>query len=106
MQQLKVLARKFRHAFPSALPRSKEQFDAFCTEIFETYGFQDGPGYRHALATQIMHFKDIKTTKPKRFFGQVLRNAQCREAAWAAIEQAREEIKAANGPKEVSAPPA
>lgn len=85
---------KVLHFIPSYLPREKEEFDHFCKDVFETYGYPDKPGYRKLVAQMIQHLGQTTITVSKRQFAKAIRKAQVNENAFYMMKDADEAVQA------------
>lgn len=93
---MKLVAKYFRVLlafFPSKLPITKDEFNSFCDDIFDTYDLKKDPTYKHAIATAIMHVDQTQHRKPKRFFYQVVSKAISNQVCYGAMQDINDELK-------------
>lgn len=81
--------------FPHALPRGRNQFEAFCGNIFFAYDLPDFPSYRHSVATMIMHLDPTHHRKAPYFFAKSIKKAMANQVAYEMIQEIKEAEKAA-----------
>lgn len=77
---------------PSDLPRSKEDFKAWSSELVEFYNIPDTNFYRSHLISMVYHLEPTQYRKAKSYFGATLKKLMVNQAAY----DTAEEIKAAN----------
>lgn len=78
---------------PSKLPVGLDQFESYCSSIFETYSLPDLPSYRNAIATMIMHLAPTSFYKPKFYFAKSVKKAMANQTAYEVIQRIRDEEK-------------
>lgn len=83
---IKKNVKKLMNFLPVTLPQTGAEFDEFCTSILETYGFDDNPSYRHAIATMIMHQGPTISRKPKHYFAVAVKKAIANQVAYEKIQ--------------------
>lgn len=99
MKKIRKIYSFFRGFLPSKLPRSLKDFDKFSQSIFETYNIPATDGYRHAVATMIMHLDQHKTSHKKISFVRAIRKAMSNEVAFKVLADLREKEKKATADK-------
>lgn len=80
--------------FPTQLPRGTIEFNKFYHSLLDLYGFPDNIIFKHAVASAIMHLKNIEAYKSKNYFGLTIKKAQANSTAFLILEQIREQEKA------------
>ena len=86
--------------FPSRLPQTDKQLDAFIRSILALGGFPDNDSLRQALASQIMNLGHLTSFKSrlkfrKRHFIRGIEQAILNQTAYNLIADIRERAKAA-----------
>lgn len=84
---------KVLHAFPSYLPRTEEEFDVFCKDIFETYEYPDKPGFRKLVGQMLQHLGQTTIKVSKKEIAKAIRKAQVNELAYWMMKKADLEAK-------------
>jgi hypothetical protein len=91
---LKKMARKLRGLLPMQLPRAGEDsFNKFCDWVLDTYDLPARRDYREAVATLVMHTKELDTKKAPYEFARAIRNRMAKQTAYEQIEKIRAEVK-------------
>lgn len=99
--KLKTLFRKLRSRFPSDLPRTRAQLDAYYQDVLELYALPDDPSYKQAFATFIMHLGPVEHRKSKHFFARSIYRRMANQIAYDTIDELRRnESKTLNGKAE------
>jgi hypothetical protein len=103
INKVKILAKRARGLFPSALPQGMSEFEAWSEDILQTYGFPSNDSFKFALATMIMHGGPTQAYKSKHYFMLMLRAAAAKQIAGAVFVAAKEKQKAEELAKQKSA---
>lgn len=93
LRYLKKLLKKLIGYYPHKLPSGMTEFDAFVKKVFSIYQVEDGPSYRNAIATMIMHLPPTTDRTPLSFFGKSLKKAQANQTAYEIIQNIKKAEK-------------
>lgn len=78
----------------SPVPVTTDEFNALCEGVFKEHGYPDKPGYRHMVASLILHLPDDAVEVCRKKVAAQIKKAQANEVAFFMIQKAKEEIEA------------
>lgn len=90
MNKIKIILKKIRAFFPSALPTTMDELNAYTEEVLEVWGISTQDSYRHAIATMIMHLGPTTAYKSKIYFVLSVKKAMANQLAHAKIKELNE----------------
>lgn len=93
MQKLRRIFSHLRYLFPSKLPKGSEEFEKFCSSIFDLYQIPKEDGYYHSIAVMMQHLPATQVYKSKSWFASCIHNAQVRETAFYKIQEIQKRNK-------------
>lgn len=80
--------------FPRQLPKTTDEFNAFCDEIIATYpGIPDDDDTRFAIATMMMHLGPLTTHMSHAYFIKSLYKSFTNEVAFERLEEYKKNAK-------------
>lgn len=88
-----LIVDKIKARLPRALPRTKESFDAWFSELTRIYALPDKSDYKQAVATCIMHLDQLESHKSMHYFARAIRKSMANQIAYNVIDAIRREDK-------------
>lgn len=67
-QNIKRLYKRIKYRFGAPLPVGTSEFEAWATDLIDTYGWPDNPSTRFALTIQVLHADASKKLLPNHYF--------------------------------------
>lgn len=89
ISKVKKAFRQIKGLFPSALPQGRTQFDAWVSDIVNTYDLptQDSDSISYTFATMIMHLGPQGARKAKYYFVLSMRAAAAKQLAGSIFQE-------------------
>lgn len=95
MKSTRKMLAKIRHLFPSILPTTRDEIDAFIADILTTHDLPDDKSYHHAVAGAIMHLGPVTASKSKRWFARSVRKSIANQVAYQKIKSLQDDERKA-----------
>src|SRR5271169_3461524 len=86
--------RRILDRFATKLPTSNDELEAYMTSILADYQLPDGPSYKEAIATAIMHVDQSIDRVPRYRFVAIVRKAMANQCAYEAVLKMKAQSKA------------
>ena len=95
MLKVANVVKKLKSYVPETVPRTEAGLTAWIDEVLELASVPVNNSTRHAIAAQLMHMPERKTTSSKHYFVKTLQRAIINQCAFNVMEDFKAQDKAA-----------